>query len=165
MNNLGVHTPLGRAFRSLGLPEPLLSFRIYPYGRAKRKYFDVDIFRTWHQLSRMHQHYWPYKSEHAVWGFVSPDSYGPKIGTVCFYQKTVTDNVVAHEIYHATMLLAQKMKPDRVVGWESSTHEQLAEAHGSMVSEFWRKYTQAGYERTECWGWPVHAGTKERYAR
>lgn len=154
MSNVGLASkvPRHRSNQILRLPDPLLTFRVYPEGRSDW-YVEVQVYRTWKQLSRMHELYYPRKKDHSVWGFLAKAPSGQRLGILCLYLRSCTDNNVTHEFHHASMLWAEALRlaPATVCGWDRAAHERVAEAHGWMVSQFWRRFA-VKYRRRECWG-------------
>lgn len=148
-----VHMPANRARKMVGLPEPVLNFRIYPEKRTGA-YLEVHIYKTSRDLQDVLKSWRP-RMRKEVYAFVW-DEWGPRrYGRIYFYLESVTDNCVAHEIFHAVQLWADRylrLDPGDIVGWNHRVHERVAEAHGNMVSDFWREFTDAGFKRTECWG-------------
>lgn len=145
-----------RARKLLKIPEPVLEFQVYPEGRGGYR-FTVKVFRTIGQMRKFLLYLRP--------GLKSIDICDVEAFTdqlsrsVLFSLYTCTDNCVAHEMFHATMWWAQQrgwLAAD-VTGWDALVHERCAEAHGNMVSQFWRQFSKT-FPRQECWGFDKKKG-------
>ena len=142
-------TRAARARKQLGIPEPVVSFKIWPETWRPSFYFTVKIFRTRGQMRRYLKFIRPERKFEKTWAFTDQKS---QEAIFCLW--TCRDNTVAHETHHIVNWWALKKRfiRARCIEWDSPTHERMAEAHGNMVSQFWSSFVKAGLKRSECWG-------------
>jgi hypothetical protein len=153
---LNIHKPKAKAAKDLGLPIPVLQFKIYPQGR--NKFFEIFVYKTWQDHAKVRRIIFPDALPQSVWGFTAA-WWQYHLGELCenslggsyFYLKACTDNIVAHEMFHCAMLWSYQAHSVIALKWQSRCHEETAEAHGNLVSQFWKEFTKK-YKRVECWG-------------
>lgn len=151
-------TRVKRAHKQLGIPEPVAEFRLYPEGKSGF-WFLASVYATEHELTKAVQYWTGRRLKYRIWAHtqrqVEDYRNAGQIGVIYMSRRAATDNIVSHELFHATMWwLSHKtgMQKFEVVIWGHPVHERAAEAHGNMVSQFWNQYTQR-FPRSECWGW------------
>lgn len=138
----------------------MLEFSIFPgQQRSWDPFFLVWIFSTdaWMQRRLQYELISPIRKLHEVWAHTERNERitreKPWLGRIYLPIKSCTDACVSHEILHATFLWANHIRlvPGNVLAWKNRTHERVAEAHGYMVSQFWKQFT-AHEKREHCWG-------------
>lgn len=143
------HLPQAKARKKLGIPEPVLEFKV---KLAQRRAWTSKIFKTRGQLQRYLRCSRPdVKDIQDVYAFTNEKEF-----EILFCLWTCTDNCVAHEMYHAVAWWSKtKYGRDsfRSIVWQHDQHEWAAELLGDMVSQFWSQFTKAGFKRDQCWGW------------
>jgi hypothetical protein len=141
-------TRAARARKQLGIPEPVLQFKICPEDR-KPFFWTVKIFRTRGKMRRYLDFTRPDRNHATDYAFT--DQTALEL-VFCLY--TMTDACVSHECWHATAWWINRQF--RCIAdcllWDNPKHERAAEACSSMVSQIWRRFTEGGFERDQCWG-------------
>lgn len=149
-----------RARKQLGIPAPVLEFKIKMEPWVKNAMvWTVKIFKTRGQMRRYLKFTRPDWKHEEDWAFTDQ-----KAHEVSFCLWTCTDNCVTHEAYHMAAFWAlwwagnakvgRSLGLARCIEWDTVSHERMAEAVGNIVSQFWKSFTDAGYPRSECHGWP-----------
>jgi hypothetical protein len=148
------HMPTAKARELMKIPEPVMQFDITPDPSARQKlWWHVKVFKTRVQMRRylrLSRPDWPKSVVDKIWAFTDE-----KNMEILFCLYTCTDNCVSHECLHAVnwwLPTAIGLNLRRALDWGTNEHEMAAEALGSMVSQFWKGFVEAGQKRTECWG-------------
>ena len=141
-------TRAARARKQLGIPDPVLQFKIWPEDH-KPFFYTVKIFKTRWQMRRYLKFLRPRRKVSDIYAFTANLE-----REIVFCLWTMTDNCIAHEVYHAVAWWAtgRRFIRGQCMEWNSPVHERVAEAYGYMVSQIWRRFTEAGFDRVECWG-------------
>lgn len=129
-------------------------FRIYPEGRHLR--YDVFIHDT---KKEMHLWQFPIKpdfraivNEHTIYrnGKRKRMVALRTIGEIHFYRRQIGAYVVSHELLHAALGWARKIKLDfnpimlRDGGFAHPNEEALCEVHGRLMQQFVKKCVELG---------------------
>lgn len=148
-------TRVEHARRMLGVKHPVLDVVILPETKGVQ-YFRVKVFPLKTTLHRYIQVVHGKRSVPLdVWGFFGVLRAGHCLGEVLFCTNGVDDSIVSHEFLHAIHYWCEfkRFHPKNIITYKHPTHERVACALDYMIDRFWYHFTEAGWERKECWGW------------
>ena len=140
-----------RARKKLGIPEPVLAFKVWPEEEHRKFFFTVKIFKTRGQMRRYLAFLRPDLDHDDDWAFTDHRSL-----EMVFCLWAMGDGTVAHECFHAAAWWANRQfrSLQRCLLWEDPQHERTAEVCCELVGQIWERFCKAGFPRKECHGWP-----------
>ena len=139
-----------RARKKLGVPEPVLEFKVWPEESHRKLCFTVKVFTTRGRMRRYLKFIRPDRKHDSDYAFTDQRSL-----EMVFCLWTMTDACVAHECFHAAAWWANRQfrSLHRCLLWYDPQHERLAEVCCGLVSQIWGKFSKL-FPHKECHGWP-----------